>query len=68
MNIQLTYTNGNGKRVVKYFSEPMEIIGYIYRCWAAAMNAESSRRIKEKLANDPSLYGPQITDTEGGAE
>ena len=49
MNITLTYINGNGKRVVKDFTDPMEIIGYIYRCWSSARNAASARRIKERL-------------------
>lgn len=49
MNIILTYVNGSGKRVVKDFSDPMEVIGYIYRCWSAARNAESARRIRERL-------------------
>lgn len=49
MNIMLAYINGRGKKVVKTFDEPMEVIGYIYRCWRAAMNAESSRRVKEKV-------------------
>ncbi len=49
MNITLTYINGSGKRVVKDFTDPMEIIGYIYRCWNSARNAASTRRIKERL-------------------
>lgn len=49
MNIRLIYTNGKGKRVVQDFSDPMEIIGYIYRCWQSARNAESTRRIKARL-------------------
>ena len=46
MNITLIYTNGKGKQVVKDFNDPMEIIGYIYRCWSAARNAESGRRVR----------------------
>lgn len=49
MNIQLIYTDGKGKQVVKYFTEPMEIIGYIYRCWSAARNAESGRRVRAMI-------------------
>lgn len=49
MNIALIYINGGGKRVVKQFNEPMEVIGYIYRCWNAARNAESMRRVREKI-------------------
>ena len=49
MNITLIYTNGKGKQVVKYFNEPMEIIGYIYRCWSAARNAESNRRVRAMI-------------------
>ena len=49
MQIRLTYINGRGKRVVKDFSDPMDVIGYVYRCYAAARNAESTRRISERL-------------------
>lgn len=49
MYIKLLYVNGKGKLTEKDFNEPMEVIGYIYRCWAAARNAESSRRVKEML-------------------
>lgn len=49
MYITLTYINGSGKRVVKDFNEPMEVIGYIYRCWNAARNAESGRRVKAMI-------------------
>ena len=49
MYITLTYINGSGKRVVKDFNEPMEVIGYIYRCWNAARNAASTQRIKQML-------------------
>lgn len=49
MNIALIYINGRGKRVVKQFNEPMEVIGYIYRCWNAAQNAEAMRRVREKI-------------------
>ena len=49
MDIRLIYHNGNGKRIVKDFSDPMEIIGYIYRCWASARNAASTREIRERL-------------------
>lgn len=49
MYIKLRYVNGKGKLIEKDFTEPMEVIGYIYRCWAAARNAESSRRVKEML-------------------
>lgn len=49
MYIKLLYINGKGKLVEKSFNEPMEVIGYVYRCWAAARNAASARRIKEML-------------------
>ena len=49
MDIRLIYHNGNGKRIVKDFSDPMEIIGYIYRCWASARNAAGMRAIRERL-------------------
>lgn len=49
MYITLAYINGSGKRVVKDFNEPMEVIGYIYRCWNAARNAASTQRVKEKI-------------------
>lgn len=49
MEIKLIYNNGRGKTVVKDFNDPMEVIGYIYRCWAAARNAESARRVNERL-------------------
>lgn len=49
MNIRLIYINGSGKKVVKDFSDPMEIIGYIYRCWNAAQNAAGARRIRERM-------------------
>ncbi len=49
MNIRLTYHNARGKKVEKDFSDPMEIIGYIYRCWASARNAASTREIRERL-------------------
>ena len=49
MNIRLTYINGSGKKVEKDFGDPMEVIGYIYRCWASARNAASARRIQERL-------------------
>lgn len=49
MYIKLRYVNGKGKLIEKDFTEPMEVIGYIYRCWAAARNAESARRVKEML-------------------
>lgn len=49
MYIKLRYVNGKGKLIEKDFTEPMEVIGYIYRCWAAARNAESSRLVKEML-------------------
>lgn len=49
MNIRLIYINGSGKKAEKEFSEPMEIIGYIYRCWNAARNAASARRIRERM-------------------
>ena len=66
MNITITYVNGKGKRVVKEFTHPMEIIGYIYRCWNSARNAESMNRIKEKL--DREEKRERITEAEGGAE
>lgn len=65
MNITLTYVNGGGKRVVKEFGHPMEVIGYIYRCWSAARNAESMKRIKEKLDREE---WERITEAKGGAE
>ena len=49
MNIRLTYHTASGKKVEKDFSDPMEIIGYIYRCWASARNAASTREIRERL-------------------
>lgn len=49
MNIRLIYTNGRGKQVVKDFNDPMEVIGYIYRCWNAARNAESTRIVRAKI-------------------
>ena len=49
MVIILGYVNGRGKKVVKTFNEPMEVIGYIYRCWNAARNAESGRRVKAMI-------------------
>lgn len=49
MYIKLLYVNGKGKLTEKDFNESMEVIGYIYRCWAAARNAESARRVKEML-------------------
>ena len=49
MNIRLTYHTASGKRVEKDFSDPMEIIGYIYRCWASARNASSAREIRARL-------------------
>ena len=49
MFIRLTYFTGNGKKVEKDFNEPMEVIGYIYRCWEAARRAASGRRINEML-------------------
>lgn len=45
MNIRISYTNHRGKRVIKDFNDPMEIIGYIYRCYAASKNAASTKRI-----------------------
>ena len=63
MNIVLTYVNGRGKRVVKEFTHPMEVIGYIYRCWSAARNAESMYRIKEMLDREER---ERITDAKGG--
>ena len=65
MNITLTHVNGKGKRVVKEFTHPMEVIGYIYRCWNAAINAESMNRIKEKMDREKLEW---ITEAEGGAE
>ena len=65
MNITITYVNGKGKRVVKEFTHPMEVIGYIYRCWNAARNAESMNRIKEKMDREKR---ERITEAEGGAE
>jgi len=62
MNITITYVNGKGKRVVKEFTHPMEVIGYIYRCWSAARNAESMYRIKEKLDRE---WRERITEAEG---
>ena len=64
MNIVLTYVNGSGKRVVKEFTHPMEVIGYIYRCWNAARNAESMNRIKERL--DREEKRERITEAKGG--
>lgn len=49
MNIRLTYHNASGKKIEKDFSDPMEIIGYIYRCWASARNAASTRAIRARL-------------------
>ena len=49
MFIRLTYFTGNGKKVERDFNDPMEVIGYIYRCWAAAQRAASGRRINEML-------------------
>ena len=65
MNITITYLNGKGKRVVKQFTHPMEVIGYIYRCWNAARNAESMNGIKEKMDREKLEW---ITEAEGGAE
>ena len=65
MIITITYVNGKGKRVVKEFTHPMEVIGYIYRCWNAAINAESMKRIKEKMEREKREW---ITEAEGGAE
>ena len=65
MNIVLTYVNGRGKRVVKEFMHPMEVIGYIYRCWNAARNAESMNRIKEKMDREKLEW---ITEAKGEAE
>ena len=62
MNIVLTYVNGSGKRVVKEFTHPMEIIGYVYRCWSAARNAESMKRIKEKMDREER---ERITEAKG---
>lgn len=45
MYISISYTNNRGKRIVKDFSDPMEVIGYIYRCYVAARNAASAKRI-----------------------
>ena len=63
MNITLTHVNGKGKLVVKEFTHPMEVIGYIYRCWNAAENAESMNRIKEKIDRE---MRERITEAEGG--
>ena len=49
MNIQIIYTNGRGKRIVKDFSDPMDVIGYIYRCYATARNAASIKRVNAML-------------------
>ena len=49
MEIQICYINNRGKRVIKYFSDPMDVIGYIYRCYAASRNAASGARIKAML-------------------
>ncbi len=49
MYIKLLYVNGKGKLTEKDFNDPMEVIGYIYRCWAAARRAESGRQVKEML-------------------
>ena len=62
MNIVLTYVNGSGKRVVKEFTHPMEVIGYVYRCWSAARNAESMKRIKEKMDREER---ERITEAKG---
>ena len=49
MNIQIIYTNHRGKQIVKDFGDPMDVIGYIYRCWESARNAESTRRVRAQL-------------------
>ena len=49
MNIQIIYTNDRGKRIVKDFGDPMDMIGYIYRCYAASRNAASGARLKAML-------------------
>ena len=49
MNIQIIYTNDRGKRIVKDFGDPMDVIGYIYRCYAASRNAASGARLKAML-------------------
>lgn len=65
--IRLIYTTANGKKVVKDFHEPMEIIGYIYRCWASARNAASTAKInawldaQTKIELDKAEEGGELT-------
>ena len=67
MFIKLIYINGGGKLVEKDFSEPMEVIGYIYRCWRSAQNAISTRRINEMLDRRAKELTVREAE-EGGAE
>lgn len=61
MNIQIIYTNARGKRIVKDFGDPMDVIGYIYRCYAASRNAASGKRIRAML--DKKMEQPQLETT-----
>jgi hypothetical protein len=61
MNIQIIYTNDRGKRIVADFGDPMDVIGYIYRCYAASRNAASGKRIRAML--DKEMEQPQLETT-----
>lgn len=49
MNIRIFYTDRRGKRVVKDFDDPMDVIGYIYRCYVASKNAAATKRMNARL-------------------
>ena len=57
MNIRIFYTNLRGERVVKDFDDPMEVIGYIYRCYKASKNAASTKRMNAQLDEQMKVHG-----------
>lgn len=57
MNIRISYTNHRGKRVIKDFNDPMEIIGYIYRCYVASKNAAMTKRMNARLDEQMKMHG-----------
>ena len=66
MNIRISYTNSRGKTISKDFCDPMDVIGYIYRCYAASRNAAQTKEMNARLFSQPQRVW--LDDEKGGAE